>query len=147
MIRNYLKEIIKVLPVFIPFAQVEATGGSARSSTAVEIADSDDVFQNGLAVFSLGQETGSPSSVAISLKLQDAPAGTTDYADLDPPVEVSISTLPGASGAVHKLAFSPAAMRPKRRWLLDIDFTGGSSPTIPLCLTEFLSGSHRDPVS
>ena len=147
MIRNHLQEQTSIQTVFTAVAQAEATGGGALTSTAVQVDDSGDLFEAGLGVLAVGQETGSPASWVASLKLQDASAGGTDWADLDPPVEYSTSTLPGASGLLVQLPFSPAAMRPKRRWVLDIDFTGGSSPKVPISMIEILSGAPKEPVA
>lgn len=147
MNRNYVQEQTSIQQPFIPVSQVEATGGSALTSTAVEITGSTGLFQAGLGILSFGQETGTPSSWVASAKLQDASAGATDWADLDPPVEWSTTTLPGASGLTVQLPFSPDAMRPKRRWVVDIDFTGGSTPKVPFSMVEVLTGAPKEPVT
>jgi hypothetical protein len=140
MIRNYLQEQTRINPVFLPLSRTENT----YESTAVD-AQAQPHFEAGLGLFQIGDDTGGASGLAGTIKLLHSTDNATFVAVSG--AQHTISALPSAAGVLAQIPFSPAGLHRYRKWELVLDFTGGSSPAVPVSGLEVLSGCAVEPVS
>lgn len=141
MIRKNLQEKTTFNKVLQVASQAAATvNGSAIDNTSSPQAE------DGLLVAFLEQATGSPTATSVAIKLQDAAAGATDWTDVTG-VTGSVAVNPPSGGSKIEIPFSPAACRPKRRWVTTVSFTSGTSPALPITVFEVLAQAKKVPIA
>lgn len=81
-----------------------------------------------LLVLDLAAPTGSPTSMTVQLSLQDSPDGTTDWQDITGEAGLTVTT--AAVSAFRVGATNVRRSRGYVRWRLQVDFVGGTAPTV-----------------
>ena len=140
MIRQYLSERTSFAFPFLLGAHAAATGGASLNSTAVD-STAHPFAEDGLTVVKVNTPTGAPDSFAVVVKLQDASAGGSDWAD----IAGATATLTAAGQA--EIPFSTNAIRPQRRWNCDISFVNGTAPKVDVVVAEVLGRAKKEPLA
>jgi hypothetical protein len=89
-----------------------------------------------------GAATGAPSAQSVNVKLQDSPDGTNDWLDI---TGAAVAALV-ANDTESQVDVNLLLVRKYIRVVRIVDFTGGTSPAIPVSTTLILGGARSEPI-